>query len=68
MRARHTEKIGRTDLGLANLESQVVFETIRRNDFGDTALKNTTKNRASIKDLAATRPTDYVSNYLTKIT
>ena len=56
------------DLGLAAINSYVIFDQMSRNDSKNMGLIQTNDHRASLKDINAMRPGNYLSNYLERIT
>ena len=53
---------------MANIDSFVMMEQMRRMDTNEFHLVRTDDQRASLKDLNATRSSDYVSHFLQNIT
>lgn len=56
------------DLGLAAIDTHVIFSQMERNDSVNFKLMNTDDSRASLKDLNATRPSNYLNSYLERVT
>jgi ATP-dependent Clp protease ATP-binding subunit ClpA len=56
------------DLGLANIDSYVMIDQMQRNDSKNYELKKTSDNRASLKDLNTVRPSNYLTDYLERMT
>ena len=56
------------DLGLAAIDSYVIFDQMARNDSHNLTLVTTNDNRASLKDLNATRPSNYLNSFLERVT
>ena len=56
------------DLGLAAIDSHVIFSQMQRQESKNFQLTNTNDNRASQKDLNATRPSNYLNNFLERVT
>ena len=56
------------DLGLAAVDSFVIFDQMARNDSKNVHLLTSVENRASQKDLNGTRPGNYLQKYLEQLT
>ena len=68
MTSRHTKKLEKKDLGLAAVNSHVIFTQMARQESKNHHLVTTDDNRASMKDLNAIRPTNYLSGFLERVT
>lgn len=56
------------DLGLAAIDSHVIFAQMARQESKDHSLKKTTDQRASMRDFNATRPGNFVNDFLGRVT
>ena len=56
------------DLGLAAIDSHVIFAQMARMESKNAHLQETNDDRASMRDLNATRPNNYLANYLERVT
>lgn len=68
MESKHYKRETLRDLGLAAVESYVIFDQMKRNDSKNVKLLDSANNRASLKDLNGARPDNYLSKYLEKVT
>ena len=68
MTNKQYKKQKQRDLGLAAIDTHVIFKQMERNDSVDHQLISTNDNRASLKDLNATRPSNYLNSYLERVT
>ena len=68
MESKNVKKTKLRDLGLAAIDSYVMFDQMQRNDSEDYKLQSTSENRASLKDLNSVRQTNYLTDYLEKLT
>ena len=68
MISKQYKKEKKRDLGLAAVDTHVIFTQMERNDSKNYKLVKTTDQRPSMKDLNATRPTNYLDSYLERVT
>ena len=68
MTSKQKKKQQLRDLGLAAVDSYVMIDQMQRNDSNNYQLKGTNDHRASLKDLNAIRPSNYLSSFLERVT
>ena len=68
MESKQFKKQTLKDLSLAAVDSFVIFDQMARNDSKNYHLISSRDNRASLCDLNATRPGNYLSKYLERAT
>lgn len=68
MESKKEKKAQMRDLGLAAIDSYVMIDQMQRNDSTNYKLRGTSENRASLCDLNAVRPLNYLHSYLSRVT
>jgi hypothetical protein len=68
MTSKQHKKQKLRDLGLAAIDSHVIFDQMARNDSTNAKLFGTSEQRASLKDLNSTRPNNFLNSFLERLT
>ena len=68
MTNKQYKKTAKRDLGLAAIDTHVIFSQMERNDSENFHLLHTNDNRCSMKDMNGIRPSNYLNSYLERVT